>query len=128
MSAATAPDDVEHLLADHPPAVVAATLHLRDLLRTAHPELHERLRTGWHSLNYRHPQAGYVCGLFPRDAGVALVFERGAQLPDPDGLLRGNGRTVRSLEFSSPPGPGADDVVLEFVHQAITLGRRSGPR
>ena len=128
MSAPAAADEVQHLLADHPPAVATATLHLRDLLRTAHPELQERVRTGWHSINYRHPHAGFVCALFPRDTGVTLVLERGAQLPDPDGLLRGTGRTVRSLEFGTPPSPEAADAVLEFVHQAIALGRRGSPR
>lgn len=125
MSAPAPPDEVQQLLAGHPPAVARATLDLRDLLRTAYPELQERVRTGWHSINYRHPQAGFVCGLFPRDTGVTLVFERGTQLPDPDGLLRGTGRTVRSLEFLAAPTPEETDVVAEFVHQAIALGRRS---
>jgi hypothetical protein len=128
MSAPATPDEVQQLLADHPPAVARATLELRHLLRTAYPEFQERVRTGWHSINYRHPQVGFVCGLFPRETGVTLVFERGTQLPDPDGLLRGTGRTVRSLEFVAAPTSEEADVIAEFVHQAIALGRRSDLR
>ncbi len=122
--------DVEALVAAHTDEVAELTKELRRLLLGARPELSERVRAGWHSLNYHHPDAGYVCGLFPRAAHVDLVFERGALLPDPERRLHGTGRTVRTLRLTAVPGApsGVDaDVVLEFLHQAIALGRRPPP-
>ena len=56
---------VDRLLADHPDAVVATVQRLRDVLLDAYPELTERARVGWHSVNYSHPRAGFVCAVFP---------------------------------------------------------------
>ncbi len=112
---------VEPLLADHPDAVVTTAQRLRDILLDAHPDLTERARTGWHSVNYSHPRAGFVCALFPGADRVDLVFEHGARLPDPDGRLSGSGRQVRTLVL--PAGAEVDaEVVTEFLDLAVELG------
>ena len=112
---------VEGLLDDHSDAVVATAQRLRAILLAAQPELEERARAGWHSINYRHPVAGFVCALFPTADGVQLVFEHGAGLPDPDGLLLGTGSQVRSLRFSRSTDVD-DDVVVRFLDLAVDLG------
>jgi hypothetical protein len=121
--------EVEELLAAHTDDVAAAARRLREVILEAHPQLIERVRLGWHSVNYADPAAGFVCAVFPLADRVQLVFERGAQLPDPDGLLGGSGRTVRTLEFASA---GAVDpaVVVAFLDLAVELGAalRSGRR
>ena len=80
-------------------------------------------------MNHTDPVAGFVCAVFPFADRVQLVFERGAALPDPDRLLGGSGRTVRTLEFSSAAevDPG---VVVAFLDLAVELGAdlRSGRR
>ncbi|WP_369135851.1 DUF1801 domain-containing protein [Modestobacter sp. I12A-02662] len=119
----TVPDDVEALLAEHSDEVAALTRRARAVLLDGHPELRERVRRGWHSINYAHPDAGFVCALFPLAGHVQLVFERGVLLPDPERRLVGTGRTVRSLELSD--ATDADlEVVVEYLDQAIALGRR----
>jgi hypothetical protein len=119
----------EALLADHPDDVVATAQRLRDVLLDAHPELTERARVGWHSINYTHPRAGFVCALFPGSDRVDLVLEHGARLPDPDGRLSGTGRQVRTLVV--PAGGEVDvAVVTEFLDLAVDLGegrRRTRP-
>ena len=75
-------DDAEDLLSEHPDAVAATAQRLRAVLLDAHPQLEERVRRGWHSINYRDPVAGFVCALFPTADRVQLVFEHGARLPD----------------------------------------------
>ena len=121
--------EVDELLAVHPDDVAATARRLRAVILDAHPQLVERVRPGWHSLNYADPAAGFVCAVFPFAERVQLVFERGAQLPDPDGLLGGRGRTVRTLEFTSA---GAVDptVVVAFLDLAVELGAalRAGRR
>jgi hypothetical protein len=109
------------LLAEHPEAVVRTAQRLRDVLLGAHPDLTERARTGWHSVNYRHPTAGFVCALFPGADRVDLVFEQGARLPDPEGRLTGTTRQVRTLRV--PAGDGVEpEVVVEFLDAAVELG------
>jgi hypothetical protein len=109
------------LLADHPDTVVSTAERLRHLLLNAHPELTERTRPGWHSLNYRHPEAGFVCALFPGADRVDLVLEHGAALPDPDRRLTGEGRQVRTLPF--PAGAEIDGApVVEFLDLAVEFG------
>jgi hypothetical protein len=118
----TPPDaTVEGLLDEHSPAVVGTAQRLRSILRAAQPDLEERARAGWHSINYRHPVAGFVCALFPTADGVQLVFEHGARLPDPEGLLSGTGSQVRALRFSQPTDVD-DDVVVRFLDLAVDLG------
>ena len=113
--------EVEDLFAAHPDAVAAAARRLREVIRDAHPQLSERVRMGWHSVNYHDPAAGFVCALFPLADRVQLVFERGAQLPDPDGLLGGSRRTVRTLEFSSAAAVDPA-VVTAFLDLAVEVG------
>ncbi len=117
----TTDDEVERLLADHPDGVAATARRLRAVLLDGHPDLSEGVRHGWHSINYRDPAAGFVCAIFPTADRVQLVFERGAQLPDADGLLTGTGRQVRMLVFE----PAADidvDVVTRYLDLAVELG------
>jgi hypothetical protein len=120
-TATDVPPDVQHLLADHLDDVRATALRLRRVLLDGHPQLEERVRTGWHSLNYRDPGAGFVCALFPMADRVQLVFERGASLPDPYGRLTGTGRQVRALEFAAQVDVDPA-MVLEYLDLAVDFG------
>ena len=119
------PEDLEidHLLADHRADVAAVARMVRAAVLGAQPQLVERVRAGWHSVNYRDPSAGFVCAIFPTADLVQLVFERGAQLPDPDGLLTGTGRQVRALEFTDEADVDPE-TVLEFLDHALDVGSR----
>jgi hypothetical protein len=111
----------ERLLADHTDAVVRTAQELREVLLDAQPDLTERARTGWHSINYAHPDAGFVCAIFPLADRVDLVFERGALLPDPEGRLTGSTRQVRTLRI--PAGAAVDRrAVVALLDAAVELG------
>ena len=114
-------DDAEDLLSEHPDAVAATARRLRAVLLDAHPQLEERVRRGWHSINYRDPVAGFVCALFPTADRVQLVFEHGARLPDPERRLSGTGRQVRALDLTAPDQVDAE-VVGTFLDHAVELG------
>jgi hypothetical protein len=114
-------DDAEDLLSEHPDVVAATAQRLRAVLLDAHPQLEERVRRGWHSINYRDPVAGFVCALFPTAGRVQLVFEHGARLPDPERRLSGTGRQVRSLEVTAPDEVDPE-VVGTFLDHAVELG------
>ncbi len=114
-------DEVDRLLADAPDEVARTTRRLREVIREGQPDMAEAVRTGWRSINYRDPRAGFVCALFPLADRVQLVFEHGARLPDPHGRLTGTGRQVRMIEFDRADGVDAD-VVLEYLDLAVELG------
>jgi hypothetical protein len=90
---------IDDLLDAHTARVAETARRVRAAVLAAHPSLVEGVRSGWHSINYRHPAAGFVCAIFPTAEAVQLVFERGAELPDPAGLLTGSGKQVRMLVF-----------------------------
>jgi hypothetical protein len=113
--------DVDRLLADHGAEVVETAGRLRSVILDAQPQLTERVRHGWHSINYRDPAAGFLCAIFPTADRVQLVFERGAELPDPHGLLTGSGKQVRMLLFAA-----GDDVDEEVVGQYLDLAVEVG--
>ena len=114
-------DDAEDLLSEHPDPVAATARRLRAVLLDAHPQLEERVRRGWHSINYRDPVAGFVCAIFPTADRVQLVFEHGARLPDPERRLSGTGRQVRALDLTAPDQVDAE-VVGTFLDHAVELG------
>lgn len=120
----------EAVLDGHTAEVVSLTQWLRRAVQASDQELRERVYRGWHGFGYHHPDAGYVCAVFPRDDEVLLAFEHGVDLPDPEGLLIAGGRQVRSLVFTDRSShPFA--VIREFVRAAVEDGlarRQSGGR
>lgn len=112
--------DLEALLAQRSEPVAVLTRRLVSLI-AAYPGLEARVMPGWGSVNFRHPQAGHVCGVFPSADGVALYFEHGRLLDDPDGLLEGKdlkrGRMLRLRPGNEVPvGP-----IGAFLAEAIAL-------
>jgi hypothetical protein len=111
------------LLAEHTDEVAAVTGWLREVVLGALPDASERVYRGWHGFGYHHPEAGYVCAVFPRADEVLLAFERGVVLDDPDGLLEGDGRTVRWVRVTTPGEPPADRLV-QLIDAAVLAGSR----
>ena len=114
-------DEVRGYLRETHPEQAELALWVRDVVLRADPELSERVYRGWQGIGYHHPEAGYVCAIFPAAAGLRLGFEHGASLPDPDGRLRGEGSQVRYLPIAAP-----DDALAGFVHEAIVRRLLSG--
>lgn len=96
---------------------------LRALVKTAAPGLKETGYPGWKAIGYRDPDAGYICGVFPQKDCVRLIFEHGARLDDPDGLLEGGGRTrqVRYVTIRAPKDIRARPLTA-LIRRAIRSG------
>jgi hypothetical protein len=113
----------EDLLVAIPDAHAVVVQQLRKLVTSVVPEAAERVYPVWRGIGYRHPEAGYLCGIFLFKDHVGLAFEFGALLPDPQGLLR-RGRTssksVRYLEFRNKSDVRAS-VVSQFLTAAVSL-------
>ena len=117
----TGDPDVDRLLADHVDDVAATAQRLRAVVRGAHPQLTEQVRPGWHTINYRDPEAGFVCAIVPTADSVQLALVRGARLPDPDGLLTGTGKQLRTLVFAAAADVD-EDVVTRYLDLTVELG------
>lgn len=115
---------IEELLADHDPEVRELVMRAVDFVRGALPEAEIRVWRGWGGAGFIDPSAGYVCGVFPRSDHVRLLFEHGALLPDPEGLLRGEGSQTRYVPMDCWD-PGLETGLLDLVDAAASL--RSTP-
>jgi hypothetical protein len=105
---------VEELLQSHNPEIRTIVAGLQILIMEMVPNAAETANPGWHSISYRHPEQGYFCGLFPTQDHVILVFEFGILLPDPDGVLVGDGKQVRNVILYSP-----DEIPAESIQQLL---------
>jgi hypothetical protein len=94
-------DALEFLRSRHPQALELG-LWLRALVLEAESDLAERVYPGWDGIGFRHADAGYVCAIYPREGEVRLLFEHGARLDDPDGLLEGHGSQTRHVTLQAP--------------------------
>ncbi len=119
----------EQLLARYPQPMRALAEQARALVRGTVPEASEYVNAGWCALAYRHPDAGYFCGIFPFADHVKLLFEHGVELDDPSGLLEGDGRQVRSIVLRRSADVrqrGVRPLLLAAV--ALRSGRKRRPR
>ena len=55
----------------------------------------EKAYPGWHAIGYRHPEVGYICGIFPYEDEVKIYFEYEMYLPDPDNILEGESKQTK---------------------------------
>jgi hypothetical protein len=110
----------EDILRDHTAPVQRIAAQLRRVIHETGNSLVEKAYPGWHGIGFRHPRAGYVCGIFPLDDSVRLLFEKGRLLSDPEGILMGDGKQTRYIEFH--PGEEIEaDTILRFLLEAVSL-------
>ena len=111
-------DEVARYLREEHAAVAELALWTCAEVRASNGDLEPRVYRGWRGIGFRHPEAGYVCGVFPRDDRVELLFERGAELADPDRVLEGTGTQTRSIVVVAEDAALAR-TIRAYVQQAI---------
>ena len=92
---------VEAFLAPYPASVVELANAARKTLAAALPGAHESVDTAARLLGYSYAPGykGLVCTLIMSKTGVKLGIFRGAELPDPSGLLQGAGKVHRHVQL-----------------------------
>ncbi len=110
----------EEFLAKHTPEVKALVQRAREIVRAANPDAVETVNPGHGNLAYCsrstmgmsetgvaakddalfHAKLWY-CYIAPFKSYMNLGFLRGAELPDPDGLLEGTGKILRHIKIRS---------------------------
>lgn len=101
-------------LRERHPDVLELALWARALVLAAEPDLTERVYPGWDGIGFRHPEAGYVCAVFPQPDTVRLLFEHGVRLDDPAGVLEGDGAQTRHVTVAA-----ADDALAPILAQLV---------
>jgi hypothetical protein len=113
--------NVAQFLAGYPPEVRHLVEELGRLLRSILTDAEERVNAGGGGLAYHDPAAGYVCGIFPRESDVRLLFEHGAALEDPDGLFDGGGKQTRYITLR--PGDDLPEAAIRrMIDRAVLRG------
>jgi hypothetical protein len=82
----------------------ATVIRLREIVFSIHPEACEVVRLGDRAATYgfgpKKMSEGYVY-ILPYPSWVNLGFYKGAELPDPEGLLTGTGKKLRHVKIRS---------------------------
>ncbi|KXK57747.1 MAG: DUF1801 domain-containing protein [Chlorobi bacterium] len=90
----------DDLLRQRPPELQEIALRLRALVWAAFPKSQETIwPTGWRMALYK--EHAETCGIQVNNGYCNLYFMRGAELPDPDGLLVGTGKKIRHVKVRS---------------------------
>ena len=110
----------ENILKEHSPSVRQIVEQLRKVVRSTVPEMTEKAYPGWHGIGFRHPLSGYVCGIFPAQASVKLLFEHGVQLSDPHSVLQGAGKQTRHIEVARTKDITVVSIILLLL-EAVAL-------
>ena len=109
-------------LAPYDPHVSSLTLALRDIVLEEAPHAIESLVSGYAvSIGFSFtgkPLKDGFCHVVTYADHVNLGFNRGALLPDPNGLLSGNGKLIRHLTFRNY-AELERPVVRRFLQAAI---------
>ncbi len=99
----TPPTPVTELLEDFDTAVQQLALGARARILTLVPEAREKVTPGWKSMSYGtgSTMKDQFVALVLHKAHVNLQFLRGAELPDPAGILEGTGKAMRHVKLRS---------------------------
>ncbi|HEY9183527.1 MAG TPA: DUF1801 domain-containing protein [Gammaproteobacteria bacterium] len=119
------PKDIDAFLARYPDSVRETAAAARKLLKTHLPDVAESLDEAAKLLGYSYAPGykGLVCTLIMSQTGVKLGIFRGSELPDPKGLMAGEGKVHRHVQLRSPedtkkPGLG------QLLKAALAAWRR----
>ena len=120
----------DELMAESEATMRPIVTRLREIVLEVHPEATEVVRLGDRAATYglgpRKMSEGY-CYVLPYTSWVNIGFYKGAELPDPEGLLEGTGASlrhvrVRSLQAAEAPAIRAL-VEAALVERKAALGR-----
>jgi hypothetical protein len=98
-------EDLIRELSTYDLSVGELALALREMVLEEAPASVEKLLrvyalVFWYSLTGRMSDAFVQVVVYPK--GVNLMFNRGAELPDPDGVLVGEGKIIRHIKVRRP--------------------------
>ena len=125
--------ELEQFLTPYTPVVQELALKLRALIREVMPEVIEQFDPPAHLIGYGLDRTykGLICGITLHKAHINLMFARGTDLPDPEGLLVGTGKRARHVTIRQEADlerPGVRRLLVAALqrHQEVSLLRDRG--
>jgi hypothetical protein len=93
--------EIDDFLAPYPEPVRATAAAARAQLKRSLPEIEESLDKPAKLIGYSYGPGykGLVCTLILSQTGVKLGLFRGTELPDPKGLMQGEGKVHRHVQL-----------------------------
>ena len=116
---------IRNFLSNYDDGVCRNALKLRRVLLTHLPDIHEQLDLPAKMIAYCYGQkySELVCTIIPSLKGLKLGFYKGTDLPDPEHLLKGNGKISRYVEIKSAEDP--DSSALQALIMAAFAAYRT---
>jgi hypothetical protein len=121
--------EFDRFLAPFMPVVQAVARRVRSLVLAVMPDAIEQLDPSARLIAYGFDRTyrGLVCGIALQRGYVNLMFARGAELPDPAGLLTGAGKRARHVKIQQPDDLASPEL-RALLGVAVAVGREvSGP-
>ena len=114
--------ELEPFLAPYSPMIQQLALKLRALIREVMPDAIEQLDAPARLIGYGLDRTykGLICGITLHKAHINLMFARGTELPDPEGLLVGTGKRARHVKITQTTdleNPAIRALLRAALHQ-----------
>ena len=108
----------------YPPAVAELGTACAEVIRSAIPDADETVDEAGHVVGYSigAGYSGLVCTIIPSKKGVKIGIVRGAELPDPEGLMEGTGKRHRYVQLNERSDLDRPGIVklLQSARKAAT--------
>jgi hypothetical protein len=117
-------EELIRLLSRYDITVGELALRLRELILKEAPDAVEKLAqvyalVFWYSLTGKMSDAFVQVVVYPK--GVNLMFNRGAELADPDGVLVGEGKIIRHIKVRKP-----EELKSPYLRKFIKAALKNG--
>jgi len=111
---------VDTFLKGYSPQVREIAVKAREVILSVLPDATEKVYPGWKVIQYGvgPDMKSVFAAISPQRERVNLGLAGGVDLPDPDGLLEGDGKAIRHVKLTSPEAAGAP-AVREPVRGAL---------
>jgi len=115
---------VDTFLKGYPPPVRGIAVKAREVILSVMPNATEKVYPGWKVIQYgtAADMKSVFAAISPQRERVNLGLANGVDLPDPDGLLEGEGKGIRHVKLTSPEAAGAP-AVRELIRGALQATR-----
>jgi hypothetical protein len=116
---------IDEFLGKYTPEIEAELREARSRLRALFPRGHELVYDNYNALVFAISPTDVTTGAFLSVAGypkwISLFFLHGADLHDPQGLLEGKGKRVRSIRLTTPSAINTPEVEALIWQAALPL-------
>ncbi len=93
--------EIEEFISNYSSEVVSKFFEIREIIFANLPEIQEILDIKAKMIAYCYGKkyAAMICTVIPSKKGLKLGFYKGVDLPDPEKILKGEGKISRYIEF-----------------------------